>query len=74
MTSVCCLTEKADDILGKITYELSEYSVHIRWAEPKDPNGMIILYEVLYKRLGDTEVRRSSLDSLRALCSCERWL
>ncbi|KAA0719463.1 Insulin receptor [Triplophysa tibetana] len=47
--------EKADDILGKVTYELSEYSVHIRWAEPKDPNGMIILYEVLYKRLGDTE-------------------
>lgn len=57
VTSVCCLTEKADDISGKITYELSEYTVHIRWMEPKDPNGMIILYEVLYKRLGDTEVR-----------------
>lgn len=43
--------------MGPITYEVSEYSVHIRWMEPKAPNGMIILYEVHYKRLGDTEVR-----------------
>uniref|UniRef100_A0A673MM63 Tyrosine-protein kinase receptor n=1 Tax=Sinocyclocheilus rhinocerous TaxID=307959 RepID=A0A673MM63_9TELE len=47
--------EKADDIVGPITCEVSEYSVHIRWMEPKAPNGMIILYEVHYKRLGDTE-------------------
>lgn len=51
------LVEKADDIVGKIACEVSEYSVHIRWIEPKAPNGMIILYEVHYKRLGDTEVR-----------------
>lgn len=58
MPSVCYFTEKADDIVEQITYEVSEYSVHIRWKEPKDPNGMIILYEVHYKRLGDTEVRQ----------------
>ncbi|XP_071765280.1 insulin receptor a [Centroberyx gerrardi] len=47
--------DKADDIVGPINYEVSEYTVHIRWQEPKAPNGMIILYEVHYKRLGDTE-------------------
>ncbi|XP_076829396.1 insulin receptor a [Brachyhypopomus gauderio] len=46
---------RADDIVGPITFEVLEYSVHVRWAEPKAPNGMIILYEVNYKRLGDTE-------------------
>uniref|UniRef100_A0A6Q2XUU8 Tyrosine-protein kinase receptor n=1 Tax=Esox lucius TaxID=8010 RepID=A0A6Q2XUU8_ESOLU len=48
--------DKADDIVGHITYDVSEYTVHIKWLEPKAPNGMIILYEVNYKRLGDTEV------------------
>ncbi|XP_060783116.1 insulin receptor a isoform X2 [Neoarius graeffei] len=47
--------EHADDIIGEILFNVVEYSVHIRWAEPKAPNGMIILYEVNYKRLGDTE-------------------
>lgn len=47
--------EHADDIRSPILCEVSEYSVHIRWAEPKEPNGMIILYEVNYRRLGDTE-------------------
>uniref|UniRef100_A0A674E262 Tyrosine-protein kinase receptor n=1 Tax=Salmo trutta TaxID=8032 RepID=A0A674E262_SALTR len=47
--------DKADDIVGPISYDVSEYSVHIKWLEPKAPNGMIILYEVNYKRLGDTE-------------------
>uniref|UniRef100_A0A3B1J7U9 Tyrosine-protein kinase receptor n=1 Tax=Astyanax mexicanus TaxID=7994 RepID=A0A3B1J7U9_ASTMX len=47
--------DHADDIMGPITFEVAEYSVHIRWIEPKAPNGMIILYEVNYKRLGDTE-------------------
>lgn len=51
-------SDKADDIVGPIAYEVSEYTVHIKWQEPKAPNGMIILYEVNYKRLGDTEVRK----------------
>ncbi|XP_035026675.1 insulin receptor a isoform X1 [Hippoglossus stenolepis] len=47
--------DKADDVVGQISYEVTENSVHITWLEPTAPNGMIILYEVNYKRLGDTE-------------------
>uniref|UniRef100_A0A8C4DQS4 Tyrosine-protein kinase receptor n=1 Tax=Dicentrarchus labrax TaxID=13489 RepID=A0A8C4DQS4_DICLA len=47
---------KADDIVGPISYDVSENTVRIAWREPLAPNGMIILYEVNYKRLGDTEL------------------
>ncbi|XP_068604714.1 insulin receptor a [Brachionichthys hirsutus] len=47
--------DKADDIVGPIRYEVTESTVHITWQEPVAPNGMTILYEVNYKRLGDTE-------------------
>ncbi|XP_035489022.1 insulin receptor a [Scophthalmus maximus] len=47
--------DKADDIVGSISHEVTENSVHITWQEPAAPNGMTILYEVNYKRLGDTE-------------------
>ncbi|XP_063741563.1 insulin receptor a [Eleginops maclovinus] len=47
--------DKADNILGPINCDVTETSVHITWQEPNSPNGMIILYEVNYKRLGDTE-------------------
>ncbi|XP_076004360.1 insulin receptor a [Genypterus blacodes] len=47
--------DKADNIAGPISYEVSEYTVHVRWQEPNAPNGMIILYEVNYKKLGDSE-------------------
>ncbi|KAL7879359.1 hypothetical protein SRHO_G00016130 [Serrasalmus rhombeus] len=47
--------DHADDIVGPVNFEVVDYSVHIRWMEPKSPNGMIILYEVNYRRLGDTE-------------------
>uniref|UniRef100_A0A8C4DUP5 Tyrosine-protein kinase receptor n=1 Tax=Dicentrarchus labrax TaxID=13489 RepID=A0A8C4DUP5_DICLA len=48
--------DKADDIVGPISYDVSENTVRIAWREPLAPNGMIILYEVNYKRLGDTEL------------------
>lgn len=50
--------DKADDITGPIKYDVTENTVHITWQEPAAPNGMIILYEVNYKRHGDTEVTR----------------
>lgn len=50
--------DKADDIRGPIKYDVTENTVHISWQEPAAPNGMIILYEVNYKRHGDTEVKR----------------
>uniref|UniRef100_A0A7N6FJJ3 Tyrosine-protein kinase receptor n=1 Tax=Anabas testudineus TaxID=64144 RepID=A0A7N6FJJ3_ANATE len=46
---------EADDIGGPINYDVTENTVHITWLEPPAPNGMIILYEVNYKKLGDTE-------------------
>lgn len=49
---------KADDIVGPVTHELVEKNtVHLKWQEPKEPNGLIVLYEVNYGRLGETEVR-----------------
>ncbi|KAM9789417.1 insulin receptor a [Neosynchiropus ocellatus] len=50
--------DKADDIAGPITCEVSDMSVHIKWQEPAAPNGMIILYDVNYKRLGDVEEQK----------------
>ncbi|KAM8961748.1 insulin receptor [Pelodytes ibericus] len=47
---------KADNIVGSITYEYQEPNIiHLMWREPKDPNGLTILYEVHYSRLGETE-------------------
>ncbi|PKK19298.1 insulin receptor [Columba livia] len=47
---------KADDIVGPVTHEVVEKnSVHLKWQEPKEPNGLIVLYEVNYGRLGETE-------------------
>ncbi|XP_076149806.1 insulin receptor a [Alosa pseudoharengus] len=47
--------DRADDIPGSISTEVSDYTVHIKWSEPQNPNGMIILYDVNYKRVGDAE-------------------
>ncbi|XP_033821219.1 insulin receptor b [Periophthalmus magnuspinnatus] len=52
--------EKADDIPGPVTHEIMHgdtHSVLIKWSAPVSPNGLIILYEVFYKRVGDTELQ-----------------
>lgn len=52
-------TEKADDIPGQVTHELMNgepASVFIKWKAPVSPNGLIILYEVFYRKVGETEV------------------
>ncbi|XP_066491075.1 insulin receptor isoform X2 [Tiliqua scincoides] len=47
---------KADDVLGPVIHEFIDKNiVHLMWQEPKDPNGLIILYEVNYGRLGNSE-------------------
>ncbi|XP_041913358.1 insulin receptor b [Alosa sapidissima] len=65
---------KADDITGPVTYDMlpdEPELVYIRWEEPKAPNAVIILYEVSYKRLSDTEdttpkcVSRTTYDKLK---------
>lgn len=61
---------KADDIVGPVSHELVEKNtVHLKWQEPKEPNGLIVLYEVNYGRLGETEVRGSAFT-----VPLERWL
>uniref|UniRef100_A0A4W6FNT2 Tyrosine-protein kinase receptor n=1 Tax=Lates calcarifer TaxID=8187 RepID=A0A4W6FNT2_LATCA len=51
--------EKADDIPGPVTHEIVTAEppyVLIKWNAPRSPNGLIILYEVFYRKVGDTEV------------------
>ncbi|XP_045146250.1 insulin receptor [Echinops telfairi] len=48
---------KADDIVGPVTHEILENNiVHLMWQEPEEPNGLIVLYEVSYRRYGDEEL------------------
>lgn len=58
--SICyILTEKADDIPGHVIHEIviaEPPYVLIKWNAPRSPNGLIILYEVFYRKVGDTEV------------------
>uniref|UniRef100_A0AAQ5X7Z2 Tyrosine-protein kinase receptor n=1 Tax=Amphiprion ocellaris TaxID=80972 RepID=A0AAQ5X7Z2_AMPOC len=49
---------EADDIPGPVTHEIVMAEppyVLIKWNTPKSPNGLIILYEVFYRKVGDTE-------------------
>uniref|UniRef100_A0A8C6U318 receptor protein-tyrosine kinase n=1 Tax=Neogobius melanostomus TaxID=47308 RepID=A0A8C6U318_9GOBI len=51
--------DKADDIPGHVTHEIMHgdtHSVLIKWNAPVSPNGLIVLYEVFYRRVGDAEV------------------
>uniref|UniRef100_A0A8C3B182 Tyrosine-protein kinase receptor n=1 Tax=Cyclopterus lumpus TaxID=8103 RepID=A0A8C3B182_CYCLU len=51
--------EKADDIPGPVTHEIVTAEppyVLIKWNSPRSPNGLIILYEVFYRKVGDSEV------------------
>uniref|UniRef100_A0A669ENW9 Tyrosine-protein kinase receptor n=1 Tax=Oreochromis niloticus TaxID=8128 RepID=A0A669ENW9_ORENI len=56
-----CVTpaEKADDIPEPVTHEIVQGEppyVLIKWNPPINPNGLIILYEVFYSKVGDSEV------------------
>lgn len=49
-----CPTGEADGIPGKVAWEAaSKSSVLLRWLEPSDPNGLILKYEIKYRRLGE---------------------
>ncbi|XP_054829766.1 insulin receptor-related protein [Eublepharis macularius] len=42
---------QADNIPGNMTWEpASKNSIHLRWEEPKNPNGLILKYEIKYSR------------------------
>lgn len=41
--------EGADDIPGQVTWEgRPENSVFLKWKEPENPNGLILMYEIKY--------------------------
>ncbi|XP_058522571.1 insulin-like growth factor 1 receptor [Ochotona princeps] len=44
--------EGADDIPGPVTWETQpENSVFLKWPEPENPNGLILMYEIKYGSL-----------------------
>ncbi|GCB73640.1 hypothetical protein scyTo_0002720 [Scyliorhinus torazame] len=59
--------EKADDVVGPVEHEVIDKVVHIKWDEPKNPNGLIVLYEVHYKRLVDSEEMQQCVSRKRYL-------
>eukprot|EP00079_Xenopus_tropicalis_P012260 XP_002939040.2 PREDICTED: insulin receptor-related protein isoform X2 [Xenopus tropicalis] len=41
----------ADNIVGNITWEVTaKNAILMKWEEPKNPNGLILKYEIKYKR------------------------
>lgn len=75
MCCLCGLAEKADDIPDQVTHEVVAAEppyVLIKWKEPQSPNGLIILYEVFYGKVGDAEVSVDQL--LQSVCVCVRAL
>uniref|UniRef100_A0A8B9K959 Tyrosine-protein kinase receptor n=1 Tax=Astyanax mexicanus TaxID=7994 RepID=A0A8B9K959_ASTMX len=59
---------KADDIFGAVTHEILPEEpefVYIHWQEPKAPNGMIVLYEINYRRELHHCVSRISYEKTR---------
>ncbi|KAL6112769.1 igf1r [Pungitius sinensis] len=47
--------EKADDILGPVTWDGHEDWVFLRWSEPPHPNGLILMYEIKFKLAAESE-------------------
>lgn len=69
------LADKADDIPGPVTHEIvmaEPPCVLIKWNAPPSPNGLIVLYEVFYSKVGESEV--SAQPAFVRTCStrCER--
>lgn len=46
--SVRPLLDKADDIPGQVTGQILDGSVIVKWPEPPQPNGLILLYEIQF--------------------------
>lgn len=45
---------EADGIPGKVAWKAAgKSSVTLHWLEPPDPNGLILKYEIKYRRLGE---------------------
>lgn len=59
---------EADGIPGKVAWEAaSKSSVLLRWLEPSDPNGLILKYEIKYRRLGEVGTPEDPLSQLQSV-------
>ncbi|XP_058256957.1 insulin-like growth factor 1b receptor [Hemibagrus wyckioides] len=47
--------DKADDIPGPVTWQDLDDSVIVKWPEPAQPNGLILLYEIQFHLGGELE-------------------
>lgn len=53
MCSVLPLLDKADDIPSPVTWQGLDDSVIVKWPEPAQPNGLILLYEIQFHLGGE---------------------
>lgn len=51
--SVLPLLDKADDIPGPVTWQDVDDTVIVKWPEPAQPNGLILLYEIQFHLGGE---------------------
>lgn len=73
MYSVLPFLDKADDIPGQVTCQDSDDSVMVKWPEPAQPNGLILLYEIQL-HLGGEVLHFSILTSYELLHLYVGWL
>lgn len=51
-------TEGADNIPGTVSWEAKEENtVYLKWLEPTNPNGLILMYEIKYGQHGEVRIR-----------------
>lgn len=64
---------QADNIPGNVTWEpASKNSVLLRWQEPRNPNGLILKYEIKYSRESEVRTRLRCWGAQRPPARCHR--
>ena len=62
LACLTCCAEGADDIPGPVTWESRpENSIFLKWPEPENPNGLILMYEIKYGSQIEVSVGRWSI-------------
>jgi len=56
-------TEGADNIPGTVAWEAKEENtVYLKWLEPTNPNGLILMYEIKYGQHGEVRIWHFSVN------------
>lgn len=54
--------EGGDNIPGAVTWERKEENIiYLKWPEPVNPNGLILMYEIKYGQNGEVTLHQSWL-------------